>query len=129
MDLSRILNLKYTTAVNRRKTGNYTPDEVECLADYFGRTIAYYFDREEKEVKVEKAPVIPGTTQVSPKPYAQAEQHNIAIEPKITHYTCPECIQKEEKIRDLRDNINDLRKHIELLEFSLGNKNRQSASG
>lgn len=51
IDVSNILKLPYTTAINRLKHGNWTPDEVEMLADYFGRTIAYYFDREEKEAK------------------------------------------------------------------------------
>jgi len=41
---------------------------------------------------------------------------------KITLIGCPDCIEKENTIRDLRANLNDLRKHIEFLEFSLGKK-------
>jgi len=52
IDVSNILKLPYTTAINRMKHGNWTPDEVEILADYFGRTIAYYFDKEEKQQKI-----------------------------------------------------------------------------
>jgi len=48
-DIARIIGVKYTTTLHRRENGNWTPDDVEKLADYFHRPIAYYFDREESE--------------------------------------------------------------------------------
>lgn len=129
-DVTEILGIPYTTTIDRLKKGNWTPNDLEKLADYFGRTIAYYFDRDEREASTEeKGIVIPGTTPVIQKTYAQLEQHNIGSDPKMTFYTCPECIQKEEKIRDLRENINDLRRHIDLLESIVGKEGQQKASG
>ena len=99
---------------------------IELLADYFKVPISYFYDREEKEEV--KAIVIPGATQVEPRTYYEFDPHNKVNDPKVTFYTCPDCIQKEEKIKDLRENINDLRKHISLLELSLG-KNLKSECG
>lgn len=56
------------------------------------------------------------------KSYAPDENINFIGDEKVTFYTCPECIEKENIIKDLRANLNDLRKHIEFLEFSLGKK-------
>ena len=48
-DVSKLLGLKYTTTIGRREKGNWNPNDIEKFADYFGRTIAYYFDRDEKQ--------------------------------------------------------------------------------
>jgi hypothetical protein len=48
-DVSKILGGKYTTIVHRMKSGNWTPNDVEKLADYFHRPLAYYFDRDEAD--------------------------------------------------------------------------------
>lgn len=108
IEVSEVLSIPYMTAVNRLKSGNWTPDDVEKLADYFGRPIAYYFDREEKEVKT----------------YKIADPQRVVEEPT----ECRQCVDKERHIKLLESNLNDLHKTIELLEFSLG-KNRKNGSG
>jgi hypothetical protein len=122
IDVTEILKIPYSTTVNRMKSGNWTPDDIEKFADYFGRPIAYYFDREEKEQK-------------EIKHYPGEEPVNRIEEPKITTYSCPDCIQKEKVIQAQQvtiesqaGNIGDLREHIRLLEFSLG-KNLKNGSG
>jgi hypothetical protein len=102
IDLSEILAIPYTTTINRLKNGNWTPDDVEKLADYFGRTIAYYFDREEKEQK----------------PYKLPEDKLVVVEDKPT--ICAACAAKD-KLIAMHE------KHIELLEFNLG-KYRKNGS-
>lgn len=70
--------------------------------------------------KEQQAPIIPGTTPGSAKKYGEVAHHNMVNDEKLKYYSCLDCIQKEEKIKDLRENINDLRKHIALLELGLG---------
>jgi transcriptional regulator with XRE-family HTH domain len=101
IQVSEILGVPYMTAVNRLKSGNWTPDDIEKLADYFGRTIAYYFDREEKEQK----------------PYKLPEEKLVVVEDKGY---CAACAAKD-KLIALQE------KHIELLEFNLG-KYRKNGS-
>ena len=60
------------------------------------------------------------------KEYNNDEQVNLSAEAKVTRYSCPDCIEKENTIKDLRANLNDLRKHIDFLEFSLGKKKKTS---
>lgn len=54
-DVSKIIGVKYTTTIGRREKGNWTPNDVEKLAEYFERPIAYYFDKDEKELNHEPA--------------------------------------------------------------------------
>lgn len=96
--LAEYLGIPESTLRSRLEKENFTPDDIEKIADYFGKPIAYYFDREESK----EAPILPGATQVKTKPYAQQEQHNIGTDPKLDFYTCPECIEKQREINDLR---------------------------
>ncbi len=50
-DLSEILEIPYTTTIDRYKKGNWSANDVEKLAVFFKRTIAYYFDNEEVATK------------------------------------------------------------------------------
>lgn len=51
-DIAKILGQPYTTVVNKKKRGNWSPNDVEMFADYFNRSILYYFDRDEKPYKI-----------------------------------------------------------------------------
>lgn len=96
-DIAKILNQPYTTVVNKKKKGNWTPNDVEKFAQYFGRNINYYFDTSE---------------------ITKAE------DPEITTYTCLDCIEKQKKLNEayemLKQKDNELidyqRKYINLLE-------------
>lgn len=56
------------------------------------------------------------TASETDRDYHAVEKIQVVEEP----YHCPRCIEKEKEINDLRENINDLRKHIALLELGLG---------
>jgi len=103
IEIAAIIDVPYTTTVHRLKTGNWLPNDIEKLADYFGRTIAYYFDREEKEEK----------------PYKEVEMKHEVVE---DHYErkCAICAEKEKRILDKEETIDAQKKHIEYLEFALG---------
>lgn len=58
--------------------------------------------------------------QQNEKIYNPEESVNFISDKKVTFYTCPDCIEKEKTIVDLRNNLKDLRRHIDFLEFSLG---------
>jgi len=44
---SEILGIKSTTYQSRLERKIFTPDDIEKLADYWGKSILYFFDREE----------------------------------------------------------------------------------
>lgn len=73
-----------------------------------------------KEFRLSAKWLMTGEDDTPIKEYHNQESINLTSEAKTTFYTCMDCIEKEKKILDLRGNINDLRKHVELLEFSLG---------
>ena len=109
IQVSEILGVPYMTAVNRLKSGNWTPDDVEKLADYFGRTIAYYFDREEKEQK----------------PYKEPEQKINAVNEGCTD--CEKLRADKMKLLEKLDELNDKYRH--LLETNIVKKETSAASG
>jgi len=60
-------------------------------------------------------------TSTEAKPYEIQEHVNRIDESKITLYTCPECIVKQQEINDLRQNNDDLRENLnDLRKLSLG---------
>lgn len=63
------------------------------------------------------------------KQYAADEKHNISNEPKITVYSCQDCISKQKEIDALKIAIDALKETNQMLHYCLGNKDQQSASG
>ena len=108
IEVSEILGIPYMTSVNRLKSGNWTPNDIEKLAEYFGRPIAYYFDREEKQEKAV---------------YKNEERMQVVEDGG----TCRMCEQYTKQIALLESNLKDLHKTIGLLEFQLG-KNLKTGS-
>lgn len=49
-DLARICNVKYTSFKDRLAKDKLYAFEVEMIAEYFGRSISYYFDAKEDVV-------------------------------------------------------------------------------
>lgn len=86
-DVSNIIKVKYSTTAARSKTRKWTPDDVERLADYFGHTIAYYYDREEKQAVV------------YPNAEKKEETKNVANEP------CANCAVMQAKIDKLSEDL------------------------
>lgn len=106
-DVSRILGVKYTTTIGRREKGNWTPNDIEKFADYFGRSIAYYFDREERQ--------------------NVAYKHNDVVREINDPEPCRNCEVLLEKINML-ERINKLQEDkIELLEQKNFGKERDSS--
>ncbi len=50
--LSKFMGIANSTLIDRLEKENLTPDDVEKIADFFEKPIAYYFDREEKQAKI-----------------------------------------------------------------------------
>ena len=85
--LSSSVGIPNSTLRDRLEKKNLTPDNVEKLADYFGRTIAYYFDREENEA-------------VS---YTNAEKKG--ERPEEVEGPCPSCTKLLKDIIKLQENL------------------------
>ena len=81
-------------------------DVLEKICEVYEKPLSYFYDNiEHKSTEYDVKEVI-----------------NISDDPVVTTYACADCIEKENTIKDLRANLNDLRKHIDFLEFSLGKK-------
>ena len=81
------------------------PDEVEMIANYFKRSITYYFDKDE-------GPTLPGFSQVS--------------EPGSA-YQCPVCIEKQQEIDKLSRKVIEIQeKYSNCLEELLGKKENRA---
>lgn len=100
--LSKYMGIANSTLIDRLEKQNLTPDDVEKIADFFEKPIAYFFDREEKEQK----------------PYKFPEEKLVVVEDKPT--ICAACAAKD-KLIAMQE------KHIDLLEFNLG-KYRKNGS-
>lgn len=92
--LADLLEIPEATFRTRRDRKNFTPDDIEKLADYFGRTIAYYFDREESQTK----------------PYAEPE-----AKLDFTGEPCTCCLQLKSDIERLNERLNDKQEIIDAL--------------
>ena len=55
--LAEYMGIADSTLRDRLDRENLTPNDVEKLAAFFGRTIAYYFDKEEKQAETYKEEV------------------------------------------------------------------------
>ena len=49
--IAEAIGMPESTFRDRLKKQNFTPDDIEKIAEYFGKTISYFFDREEIEQK------------------------------------------------------------------------------
>ncbi|MCC6582955.1 MAG: hypothetical protein IT271_04570 [Chitinophagales bacterium] len=50
--MAEFMGIADSTLRDRLEKKNLTPDDLEKIAVFFGRTIAYYFDLDEKQEKV-----------------------------------------------------------------------------
>lgn len=94
------MGIPASTLRSRLEAKNLTPDDIEKLADYFEKPIAYYFDREEKETIIYK--------------------HEDKMQVVKEDGPCLRCGDKDKLIAAYE-------KQIELLEFQLG-KNLKTGS-
>lgn len=92
-EIARHGNIKYTSFRDRFEREKLYADEIEVIADYFGRSISYYFDREEKPVGA----------------YVSEEKLNVVNEP------CPGCEQLRAELARLNDKLNDKQETIDAL--------------
>ena len=47
--LAKYIGIATSTFYDKLKKKNFTPDELEKIADFFDKPIAYYFDKEDNE--------------------------------------------------------------------------------
>jgi len=92
-DIAKILDQPYTTVIHKKKKGNWSPNDIEKIAEFFDRSILYYFDRD--------------------------TEPNTAKEPEIKYFSCPDCIEKQKEIDRLSEQLKDKN---ELLDFYRGKK-------
>lgn len=85
-------------------------DTLEKICEVYNKPMSYFYDSPNLELAK----------------YDNNDTINLSNEPKVTRYSCSDCIEKENMIKDLRANLQDLRKHIDFLEFSLGKKKASS---
>ena len=105
-DLARFGKIKYTSLKDRFTKEKLYASEVEMIAAYFGRTISYYFDQEEKV----------------PLNYPAEENLNLAEEPKRKGPYSEDT--KQQKIDDLTKELSVMtqkfdkqnKKYLRLLE-------------
>jgi len=104
--IAEAIGMPESTFRDRLRRENFTPDDIERIADFFGKPITYYFDREESQSKQ----------------YAENDRQNAVNEP------CPCCAQKEAEISKLtRDLLETKDKYIHLLEKGEIKKEKPSA--
>ena len=102
-ELSVFMGIANTTLVDRLKKENLTPNDVEKIAEFFGKSIGYFFDKEENEDGVLKKP---------------------------SKEECKDCIQKEKKIEELERNMFELQtKYIKALEELQGGVEKSKQCG
>lgn len=94
--LAKYMGIANSTLLDRLEKKNLTPDDVEKIADYFGRPISYYFDREEKEQPVQKV-------------LKAEEVINVAEEP------CPCCEKLKAEVERLTEKLSDKQETINAL--------------
>lgn len=90
------INIPYTTLKSKLKSNSWTPADIEKLADYFNKPIAYFFDKEES---------------------------NLANESSAVYGRCLECERKQKEIDKIREERDDIyRRYVECLEELCGKK-------
>jgi hypothetical protein len=100
--LAQQLGIPESTLRNRLERKNLTPDDVEQIAVFYSKPIAYFFDKEEKE-----SPDV-------------AQEGNDGY--KIKRIECLECIGKQKEIDALKSALDA---KDELLEMYRGKKGRE----
>ena len=101
--MGELLGITESTFRSRRDLKNFTPNDIEKIADYFGRSILYYYDRDEATQKGESYNQQPKTTLINDE-----------------YKTCRLCKEKDKQIEIMG-------KYIALLEGQ--GRNRQATSG
>lgn len=103
--LSKYLGIANSTFIDRLKKQNLLPDDIEKIADFFGKSIDYYFDRDD-EAKPVKAP----NYNQQPKPTLISDEYK----------TCRLCKEKDKQIEIME-------KYIAMLEGK--GPNQKATSG
>lgn len=101
LQIAKYIGIGESTFRSRLERENLTPNDVEKIAEFFNKPIAYYFDKEESD---------------------------IVAEPKSDYKrTCLECIEKDKEIGILKGKLLELHeKLLEIIEEQSGkNANRQ----
>jgi transcriptional regulator with XRE-family HTH domain len=89
--LAKYLGVGESTLRSRLGKENLTPDDVEKIAEFFSKPIAYFFDKEEKEAIKDKG--------------------EVAIK-------CKECEKKDKEIEQLRKELIEIqRRYIHAIEM------------
>lgn len=86
--VSRVTGINYQSLISKIKTGSWSPNDVEKIADFFKKPISYFFDREEMN---------------------QTSEH------EMKNINCLECIKKQKTIDEITIERDLLR--VELLEL------------
>ena len=119
-EIARFGNLKYSSFRDRYTEEKLYANEIEVIAQFFERSIDYYFDREEKQAKVYKT---------------ESASVDVIEDPEEKY--CKGCEElrrfsqmQEDIITTQSGNIEDLREHIETLKSTFGlGKNLKSGLG
>lgn len=94
--VSKNTGINYQTLKSKLKSGFWSAEEVEILADYFKKPITYFFDKEES---------------------------NLANESSAVYGRCLECERKQKEIDKIREERDDIyRRYVECLEELCGKK-------
>lgn len=109
--MGELLGITESTFRSRRDLQNFTPNDVEKIADFFQRPIAYYFDKEEEGEQITL--------------YTQNHMKKTSGDTTVRVYNCSECISKQKEIDRLTSQLNDKEKIISLLE----GRNQKATSG
>jgi len=87
--VSRGTGINYRTLKSKLESDSWTANDIEILADYFNKSIPYFFDREPEK--------------------------DLSKEPEIKYFSCPDCIKKQKELDDMRAERDALR--LEVLEL------------
>ena len=77
--IAKHIGLGESTLRSRLERKNLTPDDLEKIADFFDKPIAYFFDKDENEVNEDQT----------------------VFNPNVKTYSCTDCIDKEITINKL----------------------------
>lgn len=78
---------------------------LESIAKYFEVPVIYFYEEESDNNEA--------SNKSHNTPYSEIEHHNLIIDPKVTTYSCSDCIQKEKLIQVLNEVINSKQETID----------------
>jgi hypothetical protein len=81
-ELIRFIGINQSTFYDKLKRESFTPNELEKIADYFKKPIAYFFDKEKLH-----------------------QVNEVDNNYKIIQIDCPECVVKQKEIDRLNEKI------------------------